>query len=273
MEISFDPFLAGGAALRWPETARIAGAAGDDAVDLWLRRLGDAQQAREVLAAGGRRGRARPRSSPSSSAATRRRSRRTSADAAAAGGARLRAQRDGPVPLRAGVERHAGRRARSRPPRRLARVVRSSRSTGSRWPSRCSARCTAAARAGTSCSGGCATPRRSPVGSAGRPGPRRRLALAPRERDGRRPRRARRPDPPRPPRRPPPVAPEAIHDLERLLPGEGVVDFAAFFAGLAAAGYGGAVTPEIPGYRCAGDPVTCGRRALAATRAVLPTGR
>ena len=43
------------------------------------------------------------------------------------------------------------------------------------------------------------------------------------------------------------MAPEAIDDLERLLPGEGVVDFAGFFAGLAAAGYDGAVTPEVLG--------------------------
>jgi sugar phosphate isomerase/epimerase len=40
---------------------------------------------------------------------------------------------------------------------------------------------------------------------------------------------------------------EQIRDNERLLPGEGIIDFRGFFASLEAAGYVGAVSPEIFG--------------------------
>ncbi len=64
---------------------------------------------------------------------------------------------------------------------------------------------------------------------------------------------------------------EAIRDEERLLPGAGVVDFEAFFGGLAAVGYSGLISPEIHGYRCAlSSRAECARRALAAVSSILP---
>jgi len=45
----------------------------------------------------------------------------------------------------------------------------------------------------------------------------------------------------------PNVAPEKILDSERLMPGEGVVDFTAFFGALKKAGYRDAVSPEVFG--------------------------
>lgn len=69
----------------------------------------------------------------------------------------------------------------------------------------------------------------------------------------------------------PDVPPEAIRDEERLLPGAGVVDFAAFAAGLEAAGYSGFVSPEVTGYDCGlGDRTACAARAREAARTVLP---
>jgi sugar phosphate isomerase/epimerase len=62
----------------------------------------------------------------------------------------------------------------------------------------------------------------------------------------------------------PDISAEAIRDDQRLLPGEGVVDFAAFFSALDAVGYSGMISPEIRGYRCSRGPVDCARRALTA---------
>jgi len=42
-----------------------------------------------------------------------------------------------------------------------------------------------------------------------------------------------------------PLAPEDVQDMERLMPGQGVVDFVAFFGALRAAGYAGGVSPEV----------------------------
>ena len=176
MEISFHPSLAGAAAVCWPETARIAGAAGYDAVDVPLREVGDAG---EVLAAAGLA------AGPAAQLPIVRRDEATfEEDSARCRGWRRSPPSSASDPLPLG-----------------ARVVTRPRRTGSRWRSRCSARCTAAARAGTSCSGACATPPRWRTTSGAHGRRRRRLALASRERDRRRPRGARRPDPPRPPRR------------------------------------------------------------------------
>lgn len=58
---------------------------------------------------------------------------------------------------------------------------------------------------------------------------------------------------------------DAIRDEQRLLPGAGVIDFAAFFRALNAVGYSSLVTPEIFGYGCeSDDPVRCARAALQA---------
>jgi sugar phosphate isomerase/epimerase len=46
----------------------------------------------------------------------------------------------------------------------------------------------------------------------------------------------------------PDLSPQAIRDSERLIPGTGVVNFTAFFAGLAAIKYTGFFTPELFGY-------------------------
>lgn len=43
----------------------------------------------------------------------------------------------------------------------------------------------------------------------------------------------------------PEMAPEAVDDMERLLPGSGIVDFSSFFSALRDAGYQGAVSPEV----------------------------
>lgn len=68
----------------------------------------------------------------------------------------------------------------------------------------------------------------------------------------------------------PDIPAHAIRDGERLLPGQGVVDFASFFEALATAGYSGLIAPEVLGYRCAADdPVACARHALDATVGVL----
>lgn len=68
----------------------------------------------------------------------------------------------------------------------------------------------------------------------------------------------------------PDIAPAAIRDDRRLLPGRGVIDFGGFFRGLSAAGYNGQITPEIRGYRCpSNDAMDCASHALAAVRSVL----
>lgn len=45
----------------------------------------------------------------------------------------------------------------------------------------------------------------------------------------------------------PSLPPEQIKDNERLLPGEGIIDFAGFFGALKKIGYNGAVSPEVFG--------------------------
>lgn len=53
----------------------------------------------------------------------------------------------------------------------------------------------------------------------------------------------------------PDLPPEAIRDQERVLPGDGVADVGAFLAALAAAGYGGPISLEIPGgWYASSDP-------------------
>lgn len=66
-------------------------------------------------------------------------------------------------------------------------------------------------------------------------------------------------------------AAEDQRDTERVLPGQGVVDFEPFVSALQAAGYDGFVSPEVPG-SWAGDaaPEQAARLGLSATRAVLP---
>ena len=41
------------------------------------------------------------------------------------------------------------------------------------------------------------------------------------------------------------VAPEEVDDMERLMPGQGIVDFASFFGALRGVGYCGGVSPEV----------------------------
>jgi sugar phosphate isomerase/epimerase len=68
----------------------------------------------------------------------------------------------------------------------------------------------------------------------------------------------------------PDLPPEAIRDGERLLPGHGVIDLAGFAAALAAAGYDGAVTPEVHGYRStAATALGAAREARVAAELVL----
>ncbi len=43
----------------------------------------------------------------------------------------------------------------------------------------------------------------------------------------------------------PEMAPEDVDDMERLMPGRGIVDFASFFQALRTVGYGGGVSPEV----------------------------
>ena len=273
MEISFDPFLAGGAAVRWPETARIAGAAGYDAVDLWLRDVGGAQEAREVLAAAG------VAAGPAAQLPVEFRRDEATFEAALRDLPRLAtlAAELGVTTLYRSVPASSDTRADELVPvllRRLARVVPILEDRGLAlaievlgplhrrregrhellWRLRDAAGLADRLGGATGVLADAwhwhnANETADDLAALGVPILHVHVADAPS------------------------LAPEAIHDLERLLPGEGVVDFAAFFAGLAAAGYGGAVTPEIPGYRCAGDPVACARRALDATRSVLPTAR
>jgi sugar phosphate isomerase/epimerase len=61
----------------------------------------------------------------------------------------------------------------------------------------------------------------------------------------------------------------AVRDDQRLLPGDGVVDFKGFVAGLTAAGYSGFISPEVRGYRCSADSVACARAALHAVCSCL----
>ena len=41
------------------------------------------------------------------------------------------------------------------------------------------------------------------------------------------------------------IAPRDVDDMERLMPGRGIVDFASFFGALRAVGYRGGVSPEV----------------------------
>ncbi|HST42704.1 MAG TPA: sugar phosphate isomerase/epimerase [Conexibacter sp.] len=62
------------------------------------------------------------------------------------------------------------------------------------------------------------------------------------------------------------LPPAAVRDEERLLPGDGVIDFTSFFAALDAAGYTGFISPEVRGYQCSMGPAECARAAHAAVR-------
>jgi sugar phosphate isomerase/epimerase len=67
----------------------------------------------------------------------------------------------------------------------------------------------------------------------------------------------------------PDLPPEAIRDDQRLLPGEGVVNFEAFLGALAGAGYSRMISPEVRGYRCDGYAVSCAAAALDAVEREL----
>jgi sugar phosphate isomerase/epimerase len=67
----------------------------------------------------------------------------------------------------------------------------------------------------------------------------------------------------------PDLRPEAIRDDQRLLPGDGVVNFEAFLGALAGAGYAGMISPEVRGYRCDADAVGCAAAALDAVEREL----
>lgn len=62
------------------------------------------------------------------------------------------------------------------------------------------------------------------------------------------------------------IPPEAVRDDLRLLPGAGVVDFTSFFGALQAIGYNGFLSPEVRGYSCTAQPFDCARAALQAVR-------
>lgn len=63
---------------------------------------------------------------------------------------------------------------------------------------------------------------------------------------------------------------EALRDDERVLPGDGIVDFDAFLGGLVAIGYNGMVSPEVPGSWSVGlDAIDAARRGLETTLGVL----
>lgn len=69
----------------------------------------------------------------------------------------------------------------------------------------------------------------------------------------------------------PDLPPEDIRDLERLLPGEGVINFEEFFAALDKLAYQGAVSVEVFGSRLAGEsPEQAAHLARAAARRVVP---
>jgi sugar phosphate isomerase/epimerase len=62
---------------------------------------------------------------------------------------------------------------------------------------------------------------------------------------------------------------EAVRDEERMLPGAGIVDLAAFTQALDAIDYTGFVSPEVRGYVCRSQPVACAREGLRMTRTAL----
>jgi sugar phosphate isomerase/epimerase len=67
----------------------------------------------------------------------------------------------------------------------------------------------------------------------------------------------------------PDIPPAVVRDDKRLLPGRGVVNFEAFFGVLATVGYSGMVSPEVRGYRCGGDSVSCAATAREAVEREL----
>lgn len=70
----------------------------------------------------------------------------------------------------------------------------------------------------------------------------------------------------------PPLPPEDIRDMERLLPGEGVIDFDGFFGALDRLGYDGAVSLEVFGSRLAAQPPAgAARLALEAALSRVPS--
>ena len=59
------------------------------------------------------------------------------------------------------------------------------------------------------------------------------------------------------------LAPEAVEDMERLLPGEGMVDWKQFLGALRAIGYRGGISPEVFGARLSNmSPESCAKLAL-----------
>lgn len=68
----------------------------------------------------------------------------------------------------------------------------------------------------------------------------------------------------------PAIPGEEIRDMERLLPGEGVINFPGFFGALKAVGYSGTVTVEVFSGRLQNlTPEEAARSALEAARGVL----
>jgi sugar phosphate isomerase/epimerase len=68
----------------------------------------------------------------------------------------------------------------------------------------------------------------------------------------------------------PDLPPEKILDNERLMPGEGVIDFAGFFGALRKIGYSGGVSPEVFGRGLKDMPPEQGARlGLETTQAVM----
>jgi sugar phosphate isomerase/epimerase len=66
------------------------------------------------------------------------------------------------------------------------------------------------------------------------------------------------------------LQPKEVKDSERLLPGQGVVNFEEFFQGLRLVGYNGLLTPEIFGYRSEfSNLILSARKALKATKDML----
>jgi sugar phosphate isomerase/epimerase len=66
------------------------------------------------------------------------------------------------------------------------------------------------------------------------------------------------------------LKPQEVKDSERLLPGQGIVNFEEFFQGLRIVGYDGHITPEVFGYRSEfSNPILSARKALNATKDIL----
>jgi sugar phosphate isomerase/epimerase len=62
---------------------------------------------------------------------------------------------------------------------------------------------------------------------------------------------------------------EAVRDEERVLPGAGIVDFAAFTRALDVIGYARFISPEVRGYGCGQQAVSCAREGLRTTQIAL----